>query len=60
MNCTICGRPVVLNPSAQERAEKYGGTAQDYIKLFPQHAQCILNKRNKDTAALIKRINNKE
>lgn len=57
MNCTICGKPIVLVPSAQERADKYGGTANHYTKLFTEHAQCVIDKRNADTLELMHRIN---
>ena len=57
MNCTICNKPVVLRPSANERAKKFGGTAQDYINLFPTHSDCFIAKRNADTSELIKRLN---
>jgi hypothetical protein len=55
MNCSICKQPIVLIPSAQERAKKFGGTPSDYIKLFTEHAQCTLDKRAKETLDLIKR-----
>ena len=47
MNCTICGKPVVLIPSAAERARKdvTGNSAQYYTNLFPRHATCELKKR---------------
>lgn len=51
MNCTLCGAPIVLVPSAQERAVKYGGTANDYTRLFTSHSSCFLEKRNRDTSA---------
>jgi len=54
MNCTICGKPVVLIPSARERAQKYGDhPAKYYASLFREHADCVINKRNADTLALI-------
>ena len=55
MRCTICGKPIVLVPSAKERAEKYGGVPSDYTKLFTTHADCALRKREQDTIALIRR-----
>lgn len=55
MNCTICGKPVVLVPSANERATKYGGTAAHYTALFPTHADCALKKRKEEFSALIRR-----
>lgn len=39
MNCSICGKPVVLRPSAAERAAKYGKSPSFYTKLFPTHAE---------------------
>lgn len=56
MKCNLCGKEVVLVPSAKERAAKHGGQASDYTKLFPQHAACILTKRAADTSQLIKRM----
>ena len=54
MNCTICGQPVVLIPSARARARKYGDQpAKYYTSLFREHADCVINKRNADTLALI-------
>lgn len=55
MNCTICNKPIVLEPSATERAKKYGGKPADYTKLFTQHAQCVLDKRETETIALMRR-----
>ena len=48
MNCTICHKPIVLSPSASERAAKYGGSPSDYIKLFDTHADCLISKRSKE------------
>jgi len=45
MKCTICKNPIVLVPSAQERANKFGGTPSDYTKLFTTHAACFIEKR---------------
>jgi len=56
MNCTICGKPVTLIPSASERAAKYGGKASDYTAIFTAHAQCTIDKRNADTLGLIKKL----
>jgi hypothetical protein len=53
MNCEICGKPVVLVPSAAERAAKYGGTPESYTAKFPTHVDCFLAKRKKDTSELI-------
>lgn len=56
MNCTICGLPVVLSPTAAERAARYGGKPSDYTKLFTEHASCALDKRSADTKALIQSL----
>jgi len=54
-NCTICGKPIALIPSAKERAAKYGNTPAHYTALFTTHSQCAIDKRNADTAELIRR-----
>ena len=54
-NCTICGKPVTLSPSAKERAKKAGGKPSDYTKIFTAHADCQLKKRKEGTSELIKR-----
>lgn len=57
-NCTICGKPVVLVPSAQERADKYKDhPASYYTNLFPNHIKCELKKRTEDTLELMRRKN---
>lgn len=55
MNCTICGKPIVLRPSAQERADKYGGRPADYTNLFTQHSDCTVAKRSKEAVDLMRR-----
>lgn len=55
MKCTICEKPIILEPSASERAKKFGGKPSDYTQAFTEHSQCAIDKRNKDTSALIKR-----
>jgi len=55
MNCTICGKPIILIPSASERARKHGGTAEYFTKLFAEHTQCLIDKRNRETSELISR-----
>lgn len=47
MNCSYCNKPVVLVPSAQERAAKFGGRPSDYTALFPDHAECFIKARDK-------------
>ena len=53
MNCTICGKPITLVPSAVERARKCGGTPKDYTDLFREHADCAIAKRQRETSELI-------
>lgn len=40
MQCTYCNKPIVLVPSAADRAKKGGGKANDYTKLFTAHSKC--------------------
>jgi hypothetical protein len=49
MNCLHCYKPIVLIPSAAERAAKdvTGKTAECYTKLFQYHTECTLLLRNK-------------
>lgn len=54
-NCTICGKPIVLVPSAKERAAKFGGKPSDYTSLFREHAQCLIEKRNQEAIELMRR-----
>ena len=55
MDCTICHKPIVLVPSAQERAKKSGGKPSDYTKLFTTHSACTIAKRNAEVTELIRR-----
>lgn len=55
MKCTICGKPIVLVPSAEERAKKGFGTAQYYRSLFTTHDDCFLAKRAEETLELIRK-----
>ena len=54
MNCTHCGKPVVLIPSAKERALKdvTGKSAAYYTSLFPRHAACEQALRDNRAEAL--------
>lgn len=62
MNCTICGKPIILVPSAKERAAKdvTGKTAAYYTSLFREHADCALKKRGEETSALMERLRSKK
>jgi hypothetical protein len=60
MDCTICGNPIVLMPSANERARRYGGSPSDYTKLFTTHPRCAIEKRAADVRDLIERQQAKE
>lgn len=57
MNCTICGYPIKLEPSAEERSKKTGLPAKYYTNLFTEHADCTLRKRKSDVSALLRRTN---
>lgn len=56
MNCLHCRKPIVLTPSATERARKLGGEPEDYSALFTYHAECTLELRAKGVSDLIKRM----
>jgi hypothetical protein len=61
-NCKICGKRIVLVPSAAERARKdvTGKSAKYYESLFTSHADCFLAKRDKETRELMKQIREQE
>jgi hypothetical protein len=54
MICNICNKPVVLVPSAAERAMRFGGSPSDYIRLFRQHAACIVKQRSEESTELMR------
>lgn len=54
VNCTICVKPIVLVPSAAERAAKHGNTPAFYTGLFRQHADCQLKARAESTSGLMR------
>ena len=56
MNCSRCGKPIILQPSATERARRYGGKPSDYTKLFTMHSECQVEARKEETLELIRRI----
>lgn len=57
-NCTICGKPIHLSPSAAERAanDVTGKSAAYYTSLFTEHSECTIAKRNAETLELIRRM----
>ena len=55
MKCNLCGKKIVLIPSAKERARKYGGKPSDYTKLFTVHSECQVQKRENETLELIRK-----
>lgn len=60
MNCNICGKPIVLVPSAAERARKYqsydGHPASYYTSLFTSHSECFVAKRSAESVELMRKI----
>lgn len=56
MKCTICGKEVVLSPSATERARRFGGSHHDYTVLFPNHSECVIRKRKAEAIELMRRL----
>jgi hypothetical protein len=57
MNCTICNKRITLRPSAAARARKYGGIPADYTRLFTEHAECVVEKREREAVELMRRSN---
>lgn len=59
MDCIHCNKPIILVPSAEERAAKdiAGNSVAHYNKLFREHTECALLKREEDTIALMRRQN---
>ena len=55
MKCNICGKKVVLVPSARARAKWSGKPASYYTKLFPRHVECELAERERAITALLER-----
>lgn len=55
MKCTICGKQIVLIPSAEERAakDKSGKSAAYYRSLFRTHAECAVEKRSEESRRLM-------
>ena len=56
--CPYCKKPVVLSPSAADRARKYGGKPEDYTGLFTAHSQCLIEERQRQVSALIEHNRN--
>ena len=56
--CTICGKEIVLNPPASDRAKKdrSGNSAQYYLDLFSEHPSCVIAKRSQESRDLMARI----
>ena len=54
--CTICGKEIVLVPSAEERAKKFGKTAAFYTAQFSTHSECALKKRSQESTDLMRKI----
>lgn len=56
--CTICRKPIVLMPSAEERAARdvTGKSAGYYRSLFTEHSECALRRRAESTAELMRKL----
>lgn len=56
-NCIICGKPIILIPSAEQRAAKdvTGKSAEYYRNLFTVHSTCTLLKRAEETMDLVRK-----
>lgn len=58
MLCKVCGKPIVLVPSALERAAKdvAGNSASFYEQLFTSHADCQIRARSNSSIQLMRQI----
>jgi hypothetical protein len=58
MKCTICNKNIILIPSAKQRASNdiSGKSARYYTRLFTEHVQCAVDKREKETVSLMLRL----
>lgn len=54
--CSYCQKPVILSPSASERAAKNGGRPADYIALFPNHSTCSVRARSEQSRDLMRQL----
>lgn len=41
-NCKKCNKPIILVPSATERAKKFGETPKFYLDLFQVCTECTV------------------
>ena len=57
MNCRVCGKTIVLEPSARERAARFGGTPEFYTRLFTAHGTCQVAQRSLDAVETMRRLN---
>jgi hypothetical protein len=55
VNCTICNKPIVLVPSAAERAARdtSHNPASYYTNLFTEHSECTLRQRAEGVSKLM-------
>jgi hypothetical protein len=57
MACKYCGEPVVLMPSAEQRARRYNDhPAAYYTALFPDHVSCVIKNNTDEVHKLMNRI----
>jgi hypothetical protein len=52
--CTICQTEIILQPSANERARRYGDhPAFHYTSLFTTHPSCLIEQRRRNILSVI-------
>ena len=56
--CRICGKDIVLVPSAKQRSISTGQPESYFLNLFTTHSECFLEKRKQDFSETISRLNN--
>jgi len=54
--CSICGKPIVLVPSATARAHKLNCAVSEIDACFTTHSACLVAKRNAESTDLMRVI----
>ena len=54
--CPYCNQPIVLNPSATERAKSTGLPVSYYTNLFTSHSECAVAERSRQSSELMTQI----
>lgn len=56
MKCSVCGKPVILSPTAAERSQRFGQPPSYFTNIFTTHSTCMLMQREADVINLMRRL----